>query len=176
MGTDGRYLVVSGPAASGKTLVARSLADELGWPILAKDTIKAALLSVLPVADVDDARQVGQAAMSVLLALAGEVKGGAVLDAAWRQDQGRDRVSSLPGAVVEVFCNCDRPTLEARYAARHRPAGYVPEHRDIAELWSPETFEPLARGWPVIEIDTAGEIDIISLADRIKKALTIPLV
>jgi cytidylate kinase len=43
-GTERRYLVVSGPAASGKTPVARGLADGLGWPLLAKDTIKAALM------------------------------------------------------------------------------------------------------------------------------------
>ena len=48
-GVDQRYVIVSGPAASGKTLVARGLSDELGWPLLAKDTIKAALMSVLPV-------------------------------------------------------------------------------------------------------------------------------
>ena len=76
MGSDGvdrHYLIVSGPAASGKTLVARGLSDELGWPIFAKDTIKAALMSVLPVADVDDARRLGRAAVEVLLAVAAEV-------------------------------------------------------------------------------------------------------
>jgi predicted kinase len=125
-GVDRHYLIVSGAAASGKTLVARGLSDELGWPIFAKDTIKAALMSVLPVADVDDARRLGRAAVEVLLAVAAEVTGGAVLEAVWRRDQGRDEVSSLPGAVVEVFCRCDRPTLEARYAARRRSAGYVP--------------------------------------------------
>jgi hypothetical protein len=156
-GVDRHYLIVSGPAASGKTLVARGLSDELGWPIFAKDTIKAALMSVLPVADVDDARRLGRAAVEVLLAV-------------WRRDQGRDEVSSLPGAVVEVFCRCDRPTLEARYAARRRSAGYVPEHQDPAELWSPETFEPLAGGWSVIEVDTAGEVDPVALADKVRQA------
>lgn len=164
------YLIVSGPAASGKTLVARGLSDELGWPIFAKDTIKAALMSVLPVADVDDARRLGRAAVEVLLAVAAEVTGGAVLEGVWRRDQGRDEVSSLPGAVVEVFCRCDRPTLEARYAARRRSAGYVPEHQDPAELWSPETFEPLAGGWSVIEVDTAGEVDPVALADKVRQA------
>jgi predicted kinase len=160
-GVDRHYLIVSGPAASGKTLVARGLSDELGWPIFAKDTIKAALMSVLPVADVDDARRLGRAAVEVLLAVAAEVTGGAVLEAVWRRDQGRDEVSSLPGAVVEVFCRCDRPTLEARYAARRQ---------DPAELWSPETFEPLAGGWSVIEVDTAGEVDPVALADKVRQA------
>jgi hypothetical protein len=72
--------------------------------------------------------------------------------------------------VVEVFCRCDRPTLEARYAARRRPSGYVPEHQDPAELWSPETFEPLAGGWSVIEVDTAGEVDPVALADKVRQA------
>lgn len=171
MRTGRRYLVVSGAAASGKTTVAHGLADELGWPILAKDTIKAGLMSVLPVVDLDGARRVGRAAMTVLLAVASEVRGGAVLDAVWRQDQGRDSVLSLPGAVVEVFCKCDRRTLEARYAARRRPAGHVPEHRDLAELWSSETFEPLAGGWLVIEVDTGGDIDIVALADEVQRAM-----
>jgi predicted kinase len=125
-GVDRRYVIVSGPAASGKTLVARGLSDELGWPLFAKDTIKAALMSVLPVADADDARRLGRAAVVVLLAVAAEVTGGAVLDAVWRRDQGRDAVSNLPGAVVEVFCRCDRPTLEARYAARADLPGTSP--------------------------------------------------
>jgi predicted kinase len=168
-GVDRRYVIVSGPAASGKTLVARGLSDELGWPLFAKDTIKAALISVLPVADADDARRLGRAAVEVLLAVAAEVTGGAVLEAVWR-DQGRDAVSSLHGVVVEVFCRCDRPTLEARYAARRRPPGYVLEHQDPAELWSPETFEPLAGGWSVIEVDTAGEVDPVALAARVRQA------
>jgi predicted kinase len=169
-GVDARHLVVSGPAASGKTLVARGLSDELGWPLFAKDTIKAALMSVLPVSDADDARRLGRAAVEVLLAVAAEVTGGAVLEAVWRRNQGRDEVSSLPGAVVEVFCRCDRPTLEARYAARRRPSGYVREHQYPAELWSPETFEPLAGGWSVIEVDTAGEVDPVALADKVRQA------
>jgi hypothetical protein len=66
---------------------ADAISDQLGWPLFAKDTIKAALMSVLPVADVDDARRLGRAAVEVLLAVAAEVTGGAVLEAVWRRDQ-----------------------------------------------------------------------------------------
>lgn len=160
-----------GPPASGKTTIARGLADELGWPIVAKDTIKSALRSALPVADVDTSRHVGRAAVMVLLAVASEIGEGAVLEAVWRHDQERDAVSRLPGPIVEVFCRCDRPTLEARYATRSRPSGYVPEHRDPSELWSWETFEPVAGGWPVIEVDTAGAVDFLALVDEVREAL-----
>lgn len=37
-------ILVSGPPASGKSYVAGSLADEFALPLLAKDTIKEALL------------------------------------------------------------------------------------------------------------------------------------
>jgi cytidylate kinase len=37
-GVGPRYVVVSGPAASGKAVVAHAIADELGWPLIAKDT------------------------------------------------------------------------------------------------------------------------------------------
>src|SRR4051812_47319026 len=93
-----RYVVVSGPAASGKTTLARRLADEL--------------------------------------ALVGDL-------------------SRLDGRLVEVFCRCDSAIAEARYEAlrERRPTGYVSEHRNLAELWTSETTEPVAGGWPVIEVD-----------------------
>lgn len=167
----GPYVVVSGPAASGKTAVARLLADELRWPLISKDTIKLALMSSLPMADVDVAREVGRAAMIVLLAVAPEMRGGVVLEAVWRYGQGRDGLTTLSGPVVEIFCCCDRSTLEARYKARSRPTGYVPEHRDPAELWSSETFEPVAMDWPVIEVDTTNEVDRVALVSAVRRAL-----
>jgi predicted kinase len=167
----GPYIVVSGPAASGKSVLAGLLADGLRWPLVSKDAIKVAVLAALPMTDADVVGAVGRAAMTVLLAVAAEMRGGVVLDAVWRHDQGRDGLRTLSGAVVEVFCSCDRSTIEARYVARSRPAGYVPEHRDPSELWSAETFEPVALGWPVIEVDTTNEVDRVALMAAVRHAL-----
>ncbi len=166
-----RYVIVSGPAASGKTVVAHAIADELGWALIGKDTIKAGLMSILSPSDVESARQVGSAAVAVLLAVAAEARGGAVLEAVWRHDQGRDRLAGLPGPVVEVFCHCDRSFLETRYATRARRPGYVPEHRDPSELWSPETFEPVALGWTVVEVDTTSQVDLGGVVSAIRREL-----
>jgi hypothetical protein len=65
-------------------------------------------------ADVETARHVGRAAVMVLLAVASEIREGAVLEAVWRQDQGRDAVSSLPGPIVEVFLGHLPPFQPAR--------------------------------------------------------------
>jgi chloramphenicol 3-O-phosphotransferase len=166
-----RYVVVSGPPASGKTLLAHAIADDLDWPLIAKDSIKAALTSVASPHDVEGAKQVGRTALVVLLAVADDVRGGAVLEAVWRHDQCRHRMSDLPGWVVEVFCRCDLSVLEARYAARVRPPGYVPEHQYPSELWSPETFTPLGLGWPVVEVDTTAEVDLAAVLAAIRQKL-----
>jgi len=44
--------------------MAPAVARELSLPLIAKDTIKDALMSVLPVPDVETSRQVGQGARS----------------------------------------------------------------------------------------------------------------
>jgi hypothetical protein len=46
--TPGVFVVVSGPPASGKTTLSRAIAPVLGLPLIAKDTIKQALMTVLP--------------------------------------------------------------------------------------------------------------------------------
>src|SRR3954447_23688031 len=89
------YVVVSGPAASGKTTLARRLADELCVPLLAKDTIKAALFSALDVRDIEAAQLAGRAAVTVLLALAHELRGCVVLESVWPRAQSVGDLSRL---------------------------------------------------------------------------------
>jgi len=74
-------VVVSGPAASGKTVLAQALSVELGWPLISKDEIKAALMEVRTPKTSEDAAAVGRAAMAALLRLAANTPSGAVLDA-----------------------------------------------------------------------------------------------
>src|SRR5215472_16081535 len=142
----GGYVVVSGPAASGKTTQARALAAALGLPLIAKDTIKEALMTVLPVPDVATSRTIGTASVAALLAVAAQAPG-AVLESVWHRSRSLPDLSTLPGNIVEVFCRCDRAVAAQRYARRAgHAAGHLDAERTATELWNDEVARPVAGG------------------------------
>jgi predicted kinase len=168
----GTFVVVSGPPASGKTTLSGVIAPILGLPLIAKDTIKQALMTVLPVPDVAASRVVGRASVAALLAVAAESPGGAVLESVWHRSYALDELRRLPGQVVEVFCRCDPVLAAERYAVRagSRNAGHFDAERVTAELWNDEVARPVAGGWPVIEVDTAVSVDVEALTAAIRAA------
>ena len=164
------FVVVSGPPASGKSTLAATLAGELDLPLLAKDVIKDALVDALGAPDLPRSRELGRAAVQVLLAVA-RTAGRGVLESVWH-DYARAPLAALPGPVVEVFCALDPAVRRARFDARSagRGAGYFDRDRDAAERWNPEVGAPVAAGWPVLEVDTGTAVDVPALARRIRAA------
>jgi predicted kinase len=156
------FVVVSGPPASGKSTLAPALAGELRLPLVAKDTIKDALMSVLPVPDLDASRQVGRAAVAAMLAIAAESPSGAVVESNFYRSRAVADLRRLPGRVVEVFCRVDREVARTRYEARagSRHAGHFDTIRSAEELWNDEVSEPVAGGWPLLEVDTTEPANV----------------
>lgn len=150
------FVVVSGPPASGKSTLAPALAQQLALPLIAKDAIKEALMSVLPLPDVEASRQLGRAAVAAMLSVAAASPIGAVLESVFFRSVAVDALQRLPGRVVEIFCRCDDATARDRYAKRagERPAGHFDDARSDEELWNDEVAEPVAGGWPVLEVAT----------------------
>jgi predicted kinase len=171
----GTFVVVSGPPASGKTTLARALAPALGLPLVAKDTIKEALMSVLPVPDIETSRVVGTASVAALLAVAAETSG-AVLESVWHRSRALADLRRLDGQIVEVFCRCDPQVAQRRYAERAstRAVGHFSAGRAVAELWNDEVARPVAGGWPVLEVGTNDPVDVPPLTARIRAAAGMP--
>jgi len=152
---------VSGPPASGKSTLAPVLAARLGLPLLAKDTIKDALMEAMPPADVEESRALGRAAVAVMFALAAESSAGAVLESVFHRSRAVADIRALPGPFVEVFCRCDRAVALARYRARAGTlaAGHFDSLRTDDELWGEEVNQPVAGGWPVLVVATDAPLD-----------------
>jgi predicted kinase len=164
------FVVVSGPPASGKSTLAPLLARELNLPLLAKDTIKDALVAVLDVREIEFSRRLGTAAVSAMFAIARNCPSGAVLESVFHRSRALGQIRTLPGVVVEVFCSCDRAVAEDRYMRRATTErrGYFDSQRLPEELWNDEIARPVAGGWPVIEIDTTADLDAVGLVAQVK--------
>ncbi|WP_228942383.1 GNAT family N-acetyltransferase [Nocardioides sp. Leaf374] len=173
------HVVVSGPPAVGKSSFASRLARELGLPLLAKDVLKHALRRSLDPDggdDVEASRRLGRASVRALvdLAEASVAEGGAtgtVLDSVWvDQDWARARLAALPGAVVEVHLSAPTAVLRRRYAERAAASTDPAAGRDEDELWGGRALEPVAGGWPVVEVDATGPVDVVAVAGAVRSA------
>src|SRR5688572_14385966 len=124
--------------------------------------VKEALMDALGAPDVEASKQLGAAAIQVMLAVAAASPVGAVLDCNFRRSIAVAELRQLPGAVVEVFCRLDQDEawdrFEERVGTRH--PGHFDEERSREEAWGDEVTEPVAGGWPVLEVDTSRPVDL----------------
>lgn len=171
--TETLFVVVSGPPASGKSTLAHGLAHALALPLVAKDTIKDALMSVLPVPDVEASSQLGRAAVAALLAVAAESPTGAVVESNFHRSTAVDDLARLPGTAVEIFCRCEQAVAAERYRARAgtRHPGHFDTLRTIEELWHGDVTEPVAGGWPVLDVDTTHPVDLAPVVAFVRRSV-----
>ena len=162
-----RAVLVNGVPASGKSAVARALADATGWPLLTLDTIKNPFLLALPPGDRLFNRSLGRASYAVIFDLIADAPAGScfIIDA-WFGFQPLDTLQqglARTGVeeVAELWCHAPPDVVADRYRARlHlRPAGhpgaaYIPELIALAE-----SARPTGLG-PRLDIDTTAPLPL----------------
>ena len=138
-------LVITGLPGTGKTTLARYLAQRYRAPLIAKDTIKEPLLDVLGAPDRARSRTLSDASFAVLFALAREqlrAGVGVLLEGNFRPAEHSAPLAHLvaippPAGITagcaQVLCCADEATRSRRIAARAADPARHPGHRD-AEL------------------------------------------
>lgn len=164
------FVIVSCRPASGKSTLAPELASARGLQLIAEDSIRDSLMSVLGVADVDASRQVGRAAVKAMLPLAAQSPIGAMIESNCYRSVAGAELDALPERVIELFCRCSPDVSWGRYRSRAgtRPTGHFDYDRTRDELWNDEVTEPVAGCWPLLEVDTNTPVGLTAVVQFVE--------
>lgn len=171
-----RLVMVNGVPASGKSAVARALADATGWPLLTLDRVKGPFLRELAPVDRLMNRRLGRASYAAMFDLIGDAPGGTFIMDAWFGFQPREALlDGLARAGIEtpleIWCHAPAEEIGARYAARvadrdpgHPGLDYVPELIALAASAAPMGIGPVYRHETTSEVPVGAILDWIEAA------------
>ena len=154
-------VLVTGPPGAGKTTIAAALRVQLGYPLIAKDTLKESLGESLGITAPAESKRLGGAVFQVLTLIVRELLAGGVSVIA---EGNFTNASSLvvdppPAEIVQVHVTAApqilRKRLLERDASRH-PVHHDAESADsIAARLAAGEWDPLALPGRLVEIDTS---------------------
>ena len=171
-------VVVTGPPASGKSSIARYLAEVLPAPLIAKDPVKEALFDALGAGDPDWSRKLGIATYAIVyLTLEQELAAGrsCVLEANFDHNEASAQLAAIqlrrPFRALQIVCTASRDVLIERFTSRgDRHPGHIDEERldDVIESIDTGRWRALELDGELVEVDTTdwSTVDIDALVGR----------
>ena len=171
-------VLVTGPPASGKTFVARLLADRLALPRIEKDAIKETLFDSLGTGDVAWSKRLGRATTALVLwalEVHLEARAPAVVESNFAPDDARPALRALaerhPLRPLELHCTAPADVLLERF--RSRSGTRHPGHLDaetmphIASAIAAGRYRPLGLSEDLVVVDTTSfeDVDVEALVD-----------
>jgi predicted kinase len=167
-------VIVSGAPGTGKTTLASVLADHLGLPLLARDTLKETIADALdPGADgsvgvqAADSSAIGRAAYAVLFAVTDtllDAGDGAIVESNFRRGISEPFLVPLVAKSIAMLVHCEAPheQILKRFVGRAGGPGRHRVHPDLDRLdalrdeLNVGRFEPLEFGIETIRVDTSS--------------------
>jgi predicted kinase len=130
-------VIVTGPPASGKTVLSRRIAQRFGLPLVTKDGIKELLFDYLGWGKREWSRRLGRASMEVLFHMVeNELRAGRSLVAEanfypqYHTQRFVDLQTQYPFHPVQILCQTDPDVLLRRYQTRALSGERHPGHLD----------------------------------------------
>jgi predicted kinase len=160
-------ILVNGIPASGKSTVARAVAERLAGPLMTLDTVKDPLFEYFGVGDREHNRKLGRASYAIIFNAIGDWPDPSivVIDA-WFGFQPmevfeRHLGKAGIGRTAELWCHAPAEVLAERYQTRlgkrsagHPGESYIPELIELSRRAA-----PMGLG-PVFDVDTTKAIPI----------------
>ncbi len=173
-------ILVSGPPCSGKTTLARWLAQELALPLIAKDDIKESLFDHLGWSDRAWSKQLGRAAYPLIyyfvktqLAVGRSLIVESNFDSAAATPAFLDLQRTCPFEPFQIQCYADGQVLYQRFKTRSESGARHPGHVDhlsydeVRETLLKGKYPKLDIGGTLVEIDTT-DFEQMNRADLLK--------
>ena len=178
-------VMISGAPATGKTHLARLLADSLPVVVLEKDAIKETLFDTLGQDDREWSRMLGTAAFALLRDLVEshlKARQSVLVESNFQRRYEWPWVAQMQKRygvhVLELHCHADMETVLARIARRdgtdERHSGHGPGDVAVRELRdSYQHYGPVTEGDEVVLIDTTDfeAVDYAAIVEHVRSAL-----
>jgi predicted kinase len=158
-------VLVSGAPGTGKTTLAKSLAEQLRFPLLARDHLKETLMNGLGAPDRAASQSIGRASFALLYAILDVLVDrvpGVIAEANFARGLSEADLSPFVTRARAVLLHCEtspskvtrriqaRPELDGRHAGHHDLEALPSVLDRIAQ----GAFEPLDLAVPILTIDT----------------------
>ena len=178
----GLVVVVSGLPATGKTTLARALANDLRLPLVSKDDLKEILFDHLGGNESIGTQKLGAASIALLYhLLETNLKSGlsTIVESNFRPDLDGPKLRALAethaATLVQVHCRCDGDVLLNRFLARigspERHPGHGENPKAARSYLSEGPSNLLDLPGETITVDTTdfGKVDEVEILERLRK-------
>jgi predicted kinase len=173
-------LIVNGLPATGKTTLAKALANGLGWPALHKDDYKEILFDTLGYGTREQSRALGSATLALLYHTADAIltRGGClILECNLHPGAAAPQLTTLllrhNARCAQVFCTCSPEIRLQRFFGRARHPGHVDAVLADADTTAflSESLEPVPLAAPLLMVDTTATNDATSVLAWVNRTL-----
>lgn len=146
-------VVMTGLPGSGKTTIAKPLAQFLGVPLLRSDRIKEAIFDSVGFGTLDWSTLLSKASIKIALDLLLDV-GPCVIDVFMPRAVATDQIPPRVARIIEIHCSATWENSYSRFVQRAESGARHPGHRDIGT-----TFEFYKQSLEPQQVDRPFRID-----------------